>query len=40
MIYEADGDRFLERLADVLIETKTLCYAWALRPNHFHLLLK
>jgi hypothetical protein len=24
----------------VLVETQTPCYAWALIPNHFHLLLK
>jgi putative transposase len=29
----------MERLGDLLIETKTSCYAWALLPNHFHLLL-
>jgi REP element-mobilizing transposase RayT len=31
---------FLERLGDLLNETKTSCYAWALIPNHFHLLLR
>ncbi len=31
---------FLERLGDLLTETKTSCYAWALIPNHFHLLLR
>lgn len=31
---------FMERLGDLLIETKTSCYAWALIPNHFHLLLR
>lgn len=30
----------MKRLGDILIETKTPCYAWALIPNHFHLLLK
>lgn len=31
---------FLKRFGDLLIETKTSCYAWALIPNHFHLLLR
>lgn len=35
-----DRDRFVERLATVLEETGTLCYAWALIPNHFHLLIR
>jgi putative transposase len=30
-----DRDRFVSRLATVLEETDTLCYAWALIPNHF-----
>ena len=36
----ADSDNFLTRLADILKETKTTCYAWALIPSHFHLLLR
>lgn len=36
----ADRDNFLGRLGDILIETQTPCYAWALIPNHFHLLLR
>ncbi len=41
-IFWDDKDRslFLERLAVVLEETQTQCYAWALIPNHFHLLLR
>ena len=35
-----DRDNFLTRLGDILTETKTPCYAWALIPNHFHLLLR
>jgi putative transposase len=35
-----DRDRFLERLGEILQQTKTLCYAWALIANHFHLLLR
>ena len=41
-IFKDDQDRqsFLERLAMILEETQTQCYAWALIPNHFHLLLR
>jgi len=35
-----DYDQYLERLDLVLTDTETPCYAWALIPNHFHLLLK
>jgi putative transposase len=37
---DADKDHFLERLGNILKESGTSCYAWALIPNHFHLLLK
>ena len=37
---DEDRDQFLDRLGTVLKETGTSCYAWALIPNHFHLLLK
>ena len=37
---DTDRDRFLERLSDVLEDTRTACFAWALIPNHFHLLLR
>ena len=36
----ADRDNLLERLENILIETATPCYGWALLPNHFHLLLR
>lgn len=36
----ADRKAFLERLGKVLTDTKTSCFAWALIPNHFHLLLR
>ncbi|MEA3416610.1 MAG: transposase [Thermodesulfobacteriota bacterium] len=41
-IFWDDKDRsfFLERFAVVLEETQTQCYAWALIPNHFHILLR
>jgi len=35
-----DRDQFIQRLADILDETDTPCFAWALMPNHVHLLLK
>ena len=40
-IFLSDYDRnqFLDRLSNLLIDTETLCYAWSLMPNHFHLLL-
>jgi REP element-mobilizing transposase RayT len=37
---DADRDSFVERLGRVISETQTPCYAWALIPNHFHLLIK
>jgi REP element-mobilizing transposase RayT len=41
-IFKDNSDRrsLIKRLGNVLKETKTPCYAWALMPNHFHLLLK
>jgi REP element-mobilizing transposase RayT len=41
-IFFDDGDRnnFLQRLGVVLTDTSTPCFAWALIPNHVHLLLK
>ena len=42
LIFENNADRhnFLARLGDILKETGTACYAWALIPNHFHILLR
>ena len=34
-----DRGRFVARFDRLLVETETDCYAWALIPNHFHLLL-
>lgn len=41
-IFRDDQDRehFIERLGELVAETHTQCFAWALIPNHFHLLLK
>ena len=35
-----DYQDFVHRLGDILSTSTTSCYAWALLPNHFHLLLK
>ena len=35
-----DRDDFVDRLSMIIYESETLCYAWALIPNHFHLLLR
>ena len=37
---DSDRDNFVERLGNILSETETPCFAWALIPNHFHLLLR
>jgi REP element-mobilizing transposase RayT len=37
---DSDRNNFLNRLGIILIETKTPCFAWALIPNHLHLLLR
>jgi len=37
---DQDRDDFITRLGDLIAETRTKCFAWALIPNHFHLLLK
>jgi REP element-mobilizing transposase RayT len=41
-IFRHDQDRndFIDRISRILTETQTPCYAWALMPNHFHLLLR
>jgi putative transposase len=41
-LFRNDADRveFLRRLGKILQDTQTPCYAWALIPNHFHLLLR
>lgn len=37
---DEDRDAFVARLSSLLAETQTYCFAWALIPNHFHLLLR
>ncbi len=41
-IFKDNFDRvnFVQRLGTILTETSTRCYAWALMPNHLHLLLR
>ena len=41
-IFHDDSDRlfFIDRLGMIVNETDTCCFAWALLPNHFHILLK
>jgi len=42
VIFRNNGDRdaFLDRLGELLLESSTSCYAWALLSNHVHLLLR
>ena len=35
-----DRNSFLDRLGNILSESSTIIYAWALIPNHVHLLLR
>jgi len=35
-----DKRNFLERLGEILKNTEMRCFAWALVPNHFHLIFK
>ena len=37
---QEDYGDFLRRLGSGLEKTKSRCYAWALMPNHFHLLVR
>ena len=37
---DQDRDNFIERLGDIVTETETFCLAWALIPNHAHILLR
>ena len=35
-----DKRNFIDRLADIIKATETRCFAWAIIPNHFHLIIK
>jgi putative transposase len=35
---DVDRNNFVNRLGEVLHQTSTLCFAWSLLPNHFHIL--
>ncbi len=37
---DQDRDNFVDRLAAIVTETQTCCFAWALIPNHAHILLR
>ena len=37
---DKDRDNFVDRLGDIVTETQTFCFSWALIPNHAHLLLR
>lgn len=37
---DQDRDNFIRRLSDIATETQTSCFAWALIPNHAHMLLR
>lgn len=37
---DEDRSRFIARFGKLLVETGTDCFAWALIPNHYHLLLR
>ena len=41
-VFVTAGDyrEFLSRLGEILEETKTRCFAWALMPNHVHMLVQ
>jgi hypothetical protein len=38
--HDADRGSFVERLGRVVSDTGAGCFAWALMPNHAHLLLR
>jgi REP element-mobilizing transposase RayT len=37
---DQDRDVFMERLCNIVTETKTSCFAWVLIPNHAHFLFQ
>jgi REP element-mobilizing transposase RayT len=42
VIFRDDRDReaFVDRLAELVFETLVTCFAWALMPNHVHLVVR
>ena len=36
---DADCNNFLDRLGVIIDDTGTVCFAWALIPNHYHYTL-
>lgn len=42
LIYKdrSDYQEFLRRYSEFLAECKAVCFAWALMPNHAHLLMR
>jgi REP element-mobilizing transposase RayT/DNA-binding CsgD family transcriptional regulator len=37
---DKDRDNFVDRFGDIVTDTETFCFGWALMPNHAHLLLR
>ncbi len=37
---KADREEFVERLGKLVEKTGSICYGWALMPNHFHLIVR
>ncbi len=37
---KADREEFVARLGKLVKETGSICYGWALMPNHFHLIVR
>ena len=37
---DQERDNLINRLADIITETKTICFSWALIPSHAHILLR
>ncbi len=37
---DQDRDNFIDRLGNIVTETQTFCFAWALLPNHAHILVR
>jgi len=37
---DRDRDNFIDRLGELVSDTQTFCFGWALIPNHAHLLLR